>query len=94
MRTHDDNGIRIVNSNGDCQECDGSGEIDSGRDFPPTMRCEACRGTGYVWTAEDEQARSCDLLRAEMGCERWLLLERILKEATRLIMSLQLARSE
>ncbi len=69
MRTHDDNGIRIANSNGDCQECDGSGEIDSGRDFPPTMRCPFCVD-GVVWTQDDEQARSCDLLRAEMIFER------------------------
>lgn len=28
-----------------CMECDGSGEVDCGRDWQ-VMRCEACDGTG------------------------------------------------
>ena len=29
-----------------CMECDGSGEVDCGRDWQ-VMKCEHCSGTGY-----------------------------------------------
>ena len=34
-----------------CQECDGTGYVDSGRDWPTEQRCDACDGTGYTASA-------------------------------------------
>lgn len=53
-----------------CMECDGTGEIDSGRSYPASMRCPDCKGTGYVWTADDERASIADALNDELFFER------------------------
>ena len=47
-----------------CQECDGTGYIDSGRDWPTEQRCPECDGTGYTaearMTDADREANQTD----------------------------------
>ena len=47
-----------------CEECDGTGYIDSGRDWPAELVCEECEGTGYNsrarMTASDHEADRAD----------------------------------
>ena len=52
-----------------CMECDGTGEVDMGRDWQRTQ-CSECRGTSTPWTEDDEAARTGDLLRAEFLFDR------------------------